>query len=402
MTKDLTVLAAQSSYDCHAFHESLKGGKSSGTLAISASGLKFNIQGKTVSLPFERLEIKMGGASNRLVFFSHPAFPDWSFYSSDRKVLKDPQLKQHNALARHVKRATNVRKKAWAVFWAVCLLIIAIPALLLLRMDILTKYVAAKIPAQWEESLGESAMAQYRIGQQLMPEDEANEILQPLLEPLMANLASDRYQYEFHIVNDSSVNAFALPGGQVVINSALILTAESAPELLGVVAHEISHVQEQHGVRNVIGSAGTFLVVSALVGDASGLIATLSGAAPLLLNQSYSRRFETEADVKGFGLLVDANIDPQGLTNFFERLMLEEQKQLESIDNEDARNALEAVTALLSTHPTNDARIQRLNKLTAELASNREFLDLSREFSQLQSLVKQFVTENNEEELLRE
>jgi predicted Zn-dependent protease len=215
---------------------------------------------------------------------------------------------------------------------------------------------------------------------------------------LVNALDNSPYQYQFHIVNDGSLNAFALPGGEVMIHSALILRAESAEELLGVLAHEIIHVEQQHGLRGVIGATGIYMIASAVFGDVSGIMATLTSAAPLLLNQSYSRRFETESDVKGFALLQKAHIDPTGLASFFEKMIEEEQKQLEKIEDEDNRELVKGALQFLSTHPASEARIKKLSELGARAdTESMNYQNLSAEFSALQTAVKQFVTDNEGE-----
>jgi len=133
----------------------------------------------------------------------------------------------------------------------------------------------------------------------------------------------------------------------------------------------------------------------------SGVLATLTSAAPLLLNQSYSRRFETEADLKGFALLQKARINPAGLASFFEKMIEEEKKQLEQIENEDNRELVKAALQFLSTHPASEERIQKLNELGAT-PSQIDYQNLETEFTALQTAVKNFVNntegENNNEE----
>ena len=184
-----------------------------------------------------------------------------------------------------------------------------------------------------------------------------------------------------------------------MINSGLILKAESASELLGVVAHEIAHVTEQHGVRNVIAASGTFLLVQGMIGDASGVMATLAGAIPLLLNQSYSRGFESDADSKGVALLARANINPTGLISFFEKIMDEREKTLAKIEDDEARALLENAMDFLSTHPATGERIQSIQNLIKRQYPDN-FKNLDTTFFELQNHVKQFVSEeetkNNE------
>lgn len=379
-------------YDCMGFHKQLAKGRASGSMTINSAGIDFNIQHQRLHLPLQGLQVSLGGASNRLVYFEHPLLNGWSFYTSDRRVLKDPHLHRLPTIASILTAARNKRLFAWGLLASVATLIVAVPILIVLRMDFFTGVIAKKIPPEWEKKLGDSAIAQYQFGKQILDEKEAERLLKPLVEPLTAALQQSRYQYHFKIVNEGSLNAFALPGGQVVIHSELILRADSAEELLGVLAHEIQHVEQQHGVRNIIGASGIYLIASAVVGDASGLLATLGGAAPLLLNQSYSRGFESEADVTGFELLQTANINPVGLAIFFEKMIAEEKKQMDKLVDEENQELAKQTLRFFSTHPASEDRIKTLQSLVEKNVQGIEYLNLQSEFLVLQNATKIFVT----------
>lgn len=384
-------------YLCHGFHASLANGRASGKLSVRRDRVTVVIAEHTLELPLQTLEVKMGGASNRLVFLAHPKYPEWSIYTSDRQILNDPHLASHAKLAPVLKRARRHRVRAWSILAVAAILLVAIPSTLLLRMDIATAIVAQQIPPKWEASLGDSTLAQYKLGTEFMPQEQAEALLQPLTSALIESLPSDRYDYQFHIANNATVNAFALPGGEVVIHSALILNADTAEELLGVLAHEIMHVENQHGVRNVLGAAGIYVLVGAMLGDVSGLFAVLGSAAPILLNQSYSRRFEREADRDGLYLLTEAGIRPQGMLDFFATLKQQEEKQLEDIEDEDTKQTIKDMMGYLSSHPATDQRIAQLSALIEKVPQLHDYRDLSAEFSTLKTAVKHFaVAENNE------
>src|SRR6201988_1258365 len=133
------------------------------------------------------------------------------------------------------------------------------------------------------------------------------------------------YPWEFHCVNDKSINAFALPGGYVFINRGAIEAADNESQLAGVMAHELSHVALRHGTAQASkgslaqGAAGIF---GAIFGGSTGggrLTQGVSlGAASVLLK--YSRSAETQADVMGTQALYDSGFDPRGMSQFFEKL----------------------------------------------------------------------------------
>lgn len=386
------MMTTPNEYTCHAFHPDLAGGKSSGTMNIHENKVVFTIKGESLTFPLVDMNVKAGGASNRLVFFYHQSQPNWTFYTSDRSVLNHDFLKAHASISPLLRQVKKQRAVGWFVLACVCAAIILVPLVMVLNMDQLSAVMAKKVPVEWEKKLAESTLAQYRTNKNFLDDKQAQHLLDPLTQHLVAALPNSRYTYRFHIVHDASINAFALPGGEIVIHSSLILHAESAEELLGVLAHEITHVEAQHGIRNVIGSAGLYVIASAIFGDVNGVLAVAVGAAPLLLNQRYSRGFETESDVEGFKLLQRANIDPRGLASFFNKLMQAEKSALDGIDDSGTRRVIEGALDFLSTHPASEVRIQKLQMLAGEIQGGHVYTNFSDEFIAVQQYVEEFVT----------
>lgn len=385
-----------STYPGHAFHASFKNGRASGQISISASGVRFSNAGASVQLPLHGLQCSLGGASDRLIFLSHASEPAWKLYTSERALLNDPHLQQVPAIRAQLQKAKRKHVMNWGVFALVALLIVALPALLLFNMDGVSGRLARHVPVEWEQQLGDQVFKQYKVNSHFMDQKQADALLQPLVQPLLDANPDKRFEYRIHINRDEEVNAFALPGGYVVINTGLIIRAETPEELLGVVAHEIAHVTEQHGVRNIIGTAGIYLTVNALLGDMTGLLALIADAAPFLINQSYSRGFETEADEKGVMLLERANINPGGLTSFFEKLREEEEKRLKEMAGDDNQDLAKATLSIISTHPATEDRIAHLEKIT-QPKPGQHYRDLDEPFLHLQDAVKQFVTNSAQE-----
>jgi Zn-dependent protease with chaperone function len=140
-------------------------------------------------------------------------------------------------------------------------------------------------------------------------------------------------------------NALALPGGHVVISDALVALAHERDDILiGVLGHEVGHVQQRHGMRMVVQATLISAASTLVLGDISGLLA----AAPALLGQlAYSRDFEREADVECLRLLRANGLDGTVMVAFFERLNARLQQQ---------RGEGETA-ALLSSHPVHAERI---------------------------------------------
>lgn len=394
---------SDSFYLAHAFHEGFAQGRAAGDLSVSAAGFCFRSDTQSVTMPLAGARLTLGGASDRIVFIAHPDFPDWSLYTSDHAILRDPVLAAHPELTVALGAMRRKRTRNWAMFAAVFTVLIAVPVVLLLNMGWLTGIAARQVPASWEEQLGKTAFGQYQIQADMIQDPQTAKLLTELTDALTQALPDSRYQFHFYVARNPSLNAFALPGGYVVVHSELLLRADSAEEVLGVLAHEISHVTSQHGTRNLIASTGLFLTVQAALGDASGLLATLAGAAPFLLTQKYSRGFENEADAQGFELLQRARIDGRGMVTFFDKVKSEEERVRAKVREQVGDSAGAVLTEtpeFLATHPATDSRIERMREKAAH--QQGPFRDMSATFNALKSRVREFETEHPSEETANE
>jgi predicted Zn-dependent protease len=151
------------------------------------------------------------------------------------------------------------------------------------------------------------------------------------------------------VVRDSALNAFAAPGGFVVVNSGLVAAAKSPEELAGVLAHEIQHVTLRHSTRAVIREAPLRFALSSLSG---GGMETAAGVVGTLGALRYRRADEAEADHYGLRVMDAALIDPRGMVSFMRGL-------------EARRGAGSRFTSYVSTHPRTADRIAALEELSA-------------------------------------
>jgi beta-barrel assembly-enhancing protease len=214
-------------------------------------------------------------------------------------------------------------------------------------------------PAQ-ERKLGETIIRQVRASGAYMNDPEVNDYLNQLGQRLLA-AGKDRSQdFEFFAVPDSSINAFALPGGYVGVHTGLILLTQSESELAGVLAHEISHVTQHHMARMIGGQRDSLLMslaglalailASRASGSSSGDAASGAVAATQALAIQYQLNFtrenEYEADRIGFQRLDAAGFDTAAMATFMERL----QRSMRFIDNG-------TTSSYLRTHPVTYDRI---------------------------------------------
>jgi predicted Zn-dependent protease len=151
------------------------------------------------------------------------------------------------------------------------------------------------------------------------------------------------------MANDD-VNAFALPGGQIVVWTGLLRQAESAEQIAAVLAHEIAHVERRHGLRNVAHRAGLALGLRLLVvifvgADLDGLSGLAADVAVIAASNDYSQDQESQADADAVARLHAVGIDPGALADFF-RVMTRE-----------GVGEVPAFASWLATHPDHESRI---------------------------------------------
>ncbi|PIE64533.1 MAG: peptidase M48 [Desulfobacterales bacterium] len=390
------MATAEPTFQAQGYHQSLPKEKISGTLYLSSQMLMFQSGTYRVSLPLAGIKFKVGGASNRLLFISHPSVQDWILSTNDLTILKSSFLQNIPATKQQCVKARNKRLLHSGIVVACLLAIIVIPLGLLAKMDWISQQIAKKIPVTWERAIGRTTYEQMLTGQSRLQTARGLAALRNLVQPLLAVVPSNTYDFEIVVVDTPDVNAFSLPGGFIVINAGLILAADSADEVLGVLAHEMVHVLEQHGIRNMINTSGLFMVVNVFFGDTKGMLALLTDAAPVLINQSYSREFEAEADEKGLRLLEKADINPQGLIRFFEKLIALEQASKTTIKEQHSQELLEKVQGFLRSHP---ATAERMNRLQEQIgAVNTTYHNDTKAFMVLKTEVNKLVT-NNEDTL---
>lgn len=168
--------------------------------------------------------------------------------------------------------------------------------------------------------------------------------------------------YEFHVVNTDAINAFAVPGGFIYMNRALLEASDDMAEVAGVLAHEVGHIVGRHSARQLERMRRAQLAVglgAVVLGEPEGLAALGVNAAANLYFAKYSRAQEAEADSLAVHLLVATGWDPRGLTDFFGKLLEERQRR---------PGALEA---LFTSHPLTESRIESVNRLIDRLPEER-------------------------------
>lgn len=214
-----------------------------------------------------------------------------------------------------------------AILFAVLL---CVPRVLAQALPDLGDVSATAISLADERRLGERIMVEIRRDPNYLDDAEVRDYVNALGNRLAARSDSPRQEFEFFVVRDPQINAFALPGGFIGLHTGLLLAAQSESEVAGVVAHEIAHVTQRH-IARMIGQQSqsqllsiTALAVAILAARSNSQVAEAAlafGQAGVIQSQlNFSREAEREADRLGLQMLEAAGFDPRGMGSFFERL----------------------------------------------------------------------------------
>ncbi|GAA3877409.1 M48 family metallopeptidase [Celeribacter arenosi] len=159
------------------------------------------------------------------------------------------------------------------------------------------------------------------------------------------------YRLEFRDMPAVGANAFALPGGTVVVTDDMVAEFGGDDILAGVIGHELAHVSEEHSLRQLYRSLSVYLLIALIAGDVGPILEDVLLEGSAIVSLSYSRTHEADADALGVATARVAGYDPAALAEFFRRLEAEYG---------------DGGPAWLSTHPANADRIEQIERLAAE------------------------------------
>lgn len=261
----------------------------------------------------------------------------------------------------------------------------------------------AELPPQVEKRIGEQAMQEIRRDPNYLDDAEITGYVNWLGHRLTSKIQGEHQSFEFFVLKDSTLNAFAMPGGYIGVHTGLIMAAQSESELASVLAHEISHVTQHHLARMVARQSQSQLasllsmavaILAARNNPDVAMGAAVAGQAAGVQQQlNYSRDFEREADRFGLQLLQKAGFDVRAMATFFGRL----QKYGRLYEN----NA----PAYLRTHPLTTERIadmeNRIQRMPyRQVADSLEFqlvrAKLKSQEGSTQDAITDFETQVNE------
>lgn len=315
---------------------------------------ELRINGEKADIRLSEIGVTLGGFNHNQVFlFWHQESGRFAISPIDAHSLSQIQAAAPAPLAgllrNAIRDASRMHRRSrfgLGVLGLFLLLPLLLLGILFWQSHEIAGWAAGHISLENEQKLGELAFKQATVGLKLRQGGVDAAAIQDIGNRLTKG---SKYSYHWYVAEDPTVNAFAVPGGYVVVNTGLIQAADSAEEVAGVLAHEVQHVELRHTLKNILHSLGLRAAFSLALGDVSGT--ALGGFAANLAELKFGRDLESEADRHGLAALKQAGIAPQGMVSFFDKLSKQEGT---------------TPPALLSTHPASVERMQTLQAMLRE------------------------------------
>lgn len=275
-----------------------------------------------------------------------------SLTSRCRADLRKPRLSDRHSGIR-VPRLRNGMRRALAAGWLWALVIGFAPAIAQnTGLPELGTSASRHLSKAEETRIGQTFYRQLVISPGYVGDYPLYDYIQSLGDRISAHSDLRGVRPVFSLYRDNAINAYAVPGGYITLNTGLLLTADNESELAAVVAHEIAHLTQRHLPRLIERTAAQKLptlaaiLASIVVGGETGIAGVTAAAGASASSQlAYTREFEREADAIGIRLLADSGFDPRAMPEFFAKL-----------DRATIHSGRE-VPEFLRTHPMSHARM---------------------------------------------
>jgi len=211
----------------------------------------------------------------------------------------------------------------------------------------LSEKLASTVSVKTEEQFGNAVYDALSLEE----DKEATIIVNNFFKELKVTTA---YNVRIIVVNSDVVNAFALPGGNIVVYTGLLKELKTYPELVALLSHEFIHVNNKHSTKSIFRQLGSRVFLSLLFGKFGSVTSVMIDQADKFKSLKYSRGLEKEADVEGLAILKERKIDPEGFVSLFKHL-------------KDSAPA-SAMPELLGSHPDIDNRIAYIRDVSKNAA----------------------------------
>ncbi len=330
------------------------------TLRLNDQGLQISGIGVEMLWPLADITVASPlGSIRSSIYLPDGAKCDFSDKNFARQLA---QRQGRGGFFRGVHRWENSLKFA---FGALVLTIVLIMGFVRYGLPLLAEQAAYAIPPAAENALGKETLQildRALLEPSGLDPDRQAELEQLFVKVVAALDATERpYRLELRSADEVGANAFALPGGTVIMTDELIAVAENDDEIAAVLAHEVGHVRHRHAMRQVIQSSAVGLIVATLTGDVFSVTSMAATLPTMLVDADFSRDMERQADDVAAEYLVRQGVPVDHFATILTRI---EQAHAEKTgaDQDRQQQSGKRVTDYFSSHPPTQERIERLRQ----------------------------------------
>jgi beta-barrel assembly-enhancing protease len=359
------VSGGQHSFVAEAFSAALGGEALAGRIVLDRRRLRFESPAFTLEILLTQLQIDMDESTAGRICFRDPGHQDWTICTFDPRILEHGALRQQphtRSQIRELQGSSELKRRLKLTLGVLgAFAVVAIMVSVLTGM--MVRALVARVPLRWEQELGDKLLQEVKAKKTFLEDARLMARLTNAVAPLVTALPKGELQYRFYIMEERLPNAFALPGGHVVMTTGLMDLADRPEELAGVAAHEIAHVTQRHLFRKIVSSAGPLVICGLFAGGQGGLLGMLGAGSQLLIAQGFSQEYELEADALGWDYLLAARINPRAMPDMLRKL---EAAQVSLGKGPEVQ--------AFSTHPATEKRVQRLEARWRRLKNKSGFI----------------------------
>lgn len=245
---------------------------------------------------------------------------------------------------------------------------------LLSQIDFITFFKIDKAKSATEKGVGDMIWDQIKRSEDIMVNDSITKSLDKLLKPLCKENGIERDSLKIHIVKKDEVNAFALPDGHLIVYSGLIEESKNEQALIGVLGHEIAHIENNHVMKKLSKEIGFSVLMSITTGNNNNSV--IREIMHTLSSSAYDRTLEKEADITSVEYMLKAEVDPAPLADFLYEM---------SFDNK-----LESALSWMNSHPESEERAKYILEYIKGKKTSRKHLLTQTEWGAFKKAVKEY------------
>ncbi len=214
--------------------------------------------------------------------------------------------------------------------------------LLLAQIDFVSIFGVKEAKSNTEETLGDIIWDEIKSTEKIIVNDTITETINKLIKSLCTENGIEQDSLKIHVLKNDEINAFALPGNHLVVYTGLINASKNESALIGVLGHEIAHIENKHVMKKLSKEIGFSVLLSLTGGNGSAQV--MKDIFHNLSSSAYDRSLEREADLKSVEYMLNADVNPTSFGDFLYEMSY------------DTNSSLSSALSWVSSHPEAEER----------------------------------------------